>query len=154
MKPSEAIELPPLVTITKTDCGNAASQTCINRGGIFYGLLRSDADRQKVDFIANWLSGNIWGADWPFIRAILPWAAILIPFTLYKASRLNLLWLSEPVPIGIGVSVEKERAILLLTAVALQQQLSLSQEASPSSGSGFLTLQELWSDLEISSSCR
>ncbi|CAK6474730.1 iron compound ABC transporter permease [Peribacillus simplex] len=50
--------------------------------------------------------------------------AILIPFTLYKASRLNLLWLSEPVPIGIGVSVEKERAILLLTAVALQQQLS------------------------------
>lgn len=102
-----------------TDCGNAASQTIINRGGIFYGLLRSDVDRQKVDFIANWLSGNIWGADWPFIRAILPWAAILFPFTLYKANRLNLLWLSEPVPIGIGVSVEKERAILLLTAVAL-----------------------------------
>lgn len=45
--------------------------------------------------------------------------AIFIPFTLYKANRLNLLVLSEPVPIGLGVSVEKERAILLLTAVAL-----------------------------------
>ncbi len=76
----------------------------------FSGLivLISSADRQKVDFIANWLSGNIWGADWPFIRAILPWAAILIPFTLYKANRLNLLGLSEPVPIGIGVSVDKK----------------------------------------------
>lgn len=48
------------------------------------------------------------GADWPFIRAILPWAPILIPFTLYKANRLNLLGLSEPVPIGLGVSVEKK----------------------------------------------
>lgn len=45
-------------------------------------VLISSADRQKVDFIANWLSGNIWGADWPFNRAILPWAPILIPFTL------------------------------------------------------------------------
>lgn len=82
-------------------------------------VLISSADRQKVDFIAKWLSGNIWGADWPFIWAILPWAAILIPFTLYKANRLNLLGMSEPVPIGLGVSVEKERAVLLLTAVAL-----------------------------------
>lgn len=62
----------------------------------FSGLivLISSTDRQKVDFIANWLSGNIWDADWPFIRAILPWAPILIPFTLYKANRLNLLGLS------------------------------------------------------------
>ena len=82
-------------------------------------VLISSADRQKVDFIANWLSGNIWVTDWPLIWAILPWATILFPFTLYKANRLNLLWLSEPVPIRISVSVEKERAILLLTAVAL-----------------------------------
>jgi iron complex transport system permease protein len=73
--------------------------------------LISSAERQKGDFIENW--------HWPFIWAILPWVAILIPFTLYKANRLNLLGLSEPVPIGLSVSVEKERAILLLTAVAL-----------------------------------
>jgi iron complex transport system permease protein len=82
-------------------------------------VLISSAERSKVDFIAKWLAGNIWGTDWPFIWAILPWLVILIPFTLYKAHRLNLLGLSEPVAIGVGVSIEKERIIFLLTAVAL-----------------------------------
>lgn len=82
-------------------------------------VLISSAERQKVDFIAKWIAGNIWGADWPFIWAILPWLAIFIPFTLYKANRLNLLGLSEPVAIGVGVSIEKERISLLIAAVAL-----------------------------------
>ncbi|MCL6570842.1 MAG: iron ABC transporter permease [Bacillus sp. (in: Bacteria)] len=82
-------------------------------------VLISSAERTKVDFIAKWLAGNIWGTDWPFIWALLPWLVILIPFTLYKANRLNLLGLSEPVAIGVGVSIEKERIVLLLTAVAL-----------------------------------
>ncbi|EDL63903.1 FecCD family ABC transporter permease [Bacillus sp. SG-1] len=82
-------------------------------------VLISSAERQKVDFIARWLAGNIWGGDWPFIVAILPWLLILIPFTLYKANKLNLLGLNEPVAIGVGVSLERERFILLLAAVAL-----------------------------------
>lgn len=82
-------------------------------------VIISSAERTKVDFIAKWLAGNIWGSDWPFIWALLPWLVILIPFTLYKASRLNLLGLSEPVTIGVGVSIERERIVLLLTAVAL-----------------------------------
>jgi iron complex transport system permease protein len=82
-------------------------------------VIISAAERQKVDFIARWLAGNIWGTDWPFILALLPWLLILIPFTLYKANRLNLLSLSDPVAIGVGVSIEKERIVLLLTAVAL-----------------------------------
>jgi iron complex transport system permease protein len=82
-------------------------------------VLISSAERQKVDFIAKWLAGNIWGTDWPFIWAIIPWLVVLIPFTLFKANRLNLLGLSEPVAIGVGVSIEKERIVLLLTAVAL-----------------------------------
>lgn len=82
-------------------------------------VIISSAERAKVDFIAKWLSGNIWGADWPFIWAIIPWLIVLIPFTLYKANRLNLLGLGEPVAIGVGVSVDRERIVLLLTAVAL-----------------------------------
>ncbi|MED1738106.1 iron ABC transporter permease [Bacillus swezeyi] len=82
-------------------------------------VIISSAERTKVDFIAKWLAGNIWGTDWPFIGALLPWLVILIPFTLYKANRLNLLGLSEPVTIGVGVSIERERIVLLLTAVAL-----------------------------------
>ncbi|WP_257349835.1 FecCD family ABC transporter permease [Pseudalkalibacillus decolorationis] len=82
-------------------------------------VLISSAERVKVDFIAKWLAGNIWGTDWPFIWALLPWLAILIPFTLYKANRLNILGLNEPVAIGVGVSIEKERIVMLLAAVAL-----------------------------------
>jgi iron complex transport system permease protein len=82
-------------------------------------VIISSAERAKVDFIAKWLAGSIWGADWHFIWAILPWLTLLIPFTLYKANGLNLLGLNEPVAIGVGVSVEKERIGLLLTAVAL-----------------------------------
>ncbi|REK77561.1 FecCD family ABC transporter permease [Paenibacillus paeoniae] len=82
-------------------------------------VLISSAEREKVDFIAKWLAGNIWGTDWPFIIALLPWLIILIPFTLYKAYRLNLLGLSEPVSIGVGLEVQKERIVLLLAAVAL-----------------------------------
>lgn len=82
-------------------------------------VLISSAEREKVDFIASWLAGNIWGTDWPFILALLPWLLVLIPFVLYKANRLNMLGLSEPVAVGLGVSVEKERITLLLAAVAL-----------------------------------
>ncbi|WP_084243519.1 FecCD family ABC transporter permease [Planomicrobium okeanokoites] len=82
-------------------------------------VLISSAEREKVDFIANWLAGNIWGTDWPFILALLPWLLVLIPFVLYKANRLNMLGLSEPVSVGLGVSVEKERITMLLAAVAL-----------------------------------
>lgn len=82
-------------------------------------VLISSAERAKVDFIAKWLAGSIWGADWPFIWAIVPWLVLLIPYALYKAHRLNLLSLSEPVAIGVGVAVEKERMVLLATAVAL-----------------------------------
>jgi iron complex transport system permease protein len=82
-------------------------------------LIFSSVDPFKVDFIASWLAGNIWGADWPFIIALLPWLIILIPFSLFKANQLNILSLGEPSAIGIGLSVEKERIVLLLTAVAL-----------------------------------
>lgn len=82
-------------------------------------VLISSSERQKVDFIAKWLAGTIWGTDWPFIWAILPWLIVLLPFTLYKAQRLNLLSLNEPVAIGLGLAIEKERMMLLLSAVAL-----------------------------------
>ena len=57
--------------------------------------------------------------DWTFVYALLPWLLILVPFTFYKANKLNLLALNEPVAIGVGVAIEKERIQLLLAAVAL-----------------------------------
>ncbi|HLR54359.1 MAG TPA: iron ABC transporter permease [Pseudogracilibacillus sp.] len=82
-------------------------------------ILISSAEKTKVDFIAQWLAGSVWGTDWPFIYALLPWLVILIPFTLFKASRLDILRLSSPVAIGVGLPIQKEQIIMLLTAVAL-----------------------------------
>ncbi|GGG53679.1 FecCD family ABC transporter permease [Paenibacillus radicis (ex Gao et al. 2016)] len=81
-------------------------------------VIISSAERSKVDFIAKWIAGNIWGSDWPFIWALLPWLILLIPFTLFKAQRLNLLSLSEESAIGVGVRLERERLVLIMAAVA------------------------------------
>lgn len=81
-------------------------------------VIISSADRAKVDFIAKWIAGNIWGTDWQFIWALLPWLILLVPFTLYKSQRLNLLSLSEVSAIGVGLNLERERIVLILTAVA------------------------------------
>lgn len=81
-------------------------------------VIISSAERAKVDFIAKWIAGNIWGTDWPFIGALLPWLILLVPFTLFKSRQLNLLSLSETSAIGVGVHLERERRVLILAAVA------------------------------------
>ncbi|QJD83911.1 FecCD family ABC transporter permease [Cohnella herbarum] len=81
-------------------------------------VIISSAERSKVDFIAKWIAGNIWGTDWPFIWALLPWVILLIPFTLYKSVRLNLLSLGDETAIGVGLKLERERLVLIMTAVA------------------------------------
>ncbi|MGO1369519.1 MAG: FecCD family ABC transporter permease [Senegalia sp. (in: firmicutes)] len=82
-------------------------------------VIISSAERSKVEFISKWLSGNVWGIDWVFILAIVPWLAFLIPFTLYKANKLNIINLGRDISIGLGMNLEKERIELLLSAVAL-----------------------------------
>ncbi|EFM10794.1 transport system permease protein [Paenibacillus curdlanolyticus YK9] len=82
-------------------------------------VLISSTDYKKVDFIAQWLAGNIWGADWPFVWALLPWLVILLPITLYKSNVLNLLAMDEAVAIGAGVSINRSRVLLLGMAVAI-----------------------------------
>lgn len=82
-------------------------------------VLVSAADREKVDFIAKWLSGSLWGADWPFIALLIPWLIIILPFTLYKATVLDLFGLSEIVATSVGLKVNTERVMLLLAAVGL-----------------------------------
>ncbi|OPA80959.1 iron ABC transporter permease [Paenibacillus selenitireducens] len=81
-------------------------------------VIISSAERSKVDFISKWIAGSIWGADWPLIWALIPWLLFLIPFTLFKSNRLNILALSEESAVGVGLKLERERMVLILTAVA------------------------------------
>ncbi|GGA28140.1 FecCD family ABC transporter permease [Paenibacillus physcomitrellae] len=82
-------------------------------------VLISRTEQTKVDFISRWLAGNVWGTDWPFIAALLPWLILLIPYAFYKSKTLNLLALNEEVSVGAGVPVQKDRILLTLAAVAL-----------------------------------
>ncbi|WP_407945223.1 FecCD family ABC transporter permease [Paenibacillus apii] len=82
-------------------------------------FIISSSDRQKYEFIAKWLAGNIWGTDWPYLSALAPWLVILIPYVLYKSGVLNLLALSDHVTVGVGVRLQRERLGLMIAAVAL-----------------------------------
>ncbi|MEC9490619.1 MAG: iron ABC transporter permease [Halanaerobiales bacterium] len=82
-------------------------------------VLISSADRSKVEFISRWLAGDIWGTDWPFVLALLPWLLILLPAALYMSNRLNILALGNSIAVGVGMRVEKEQALLLAIAVGL-----------------------------------
>lgn len=82
-------------------------------------FITSAVDIYKVDFIARWLAGSVWGTDWKFLWAQLPWFAVLLPYTLYKSNTLNLLSLNDATAIGSGVPIARERGGLLLAAVAL-----------------------------------
>lgn len=66
-----------------------------------------------------WLSGSIWGANWKFVLAILPWILILVPLAFWRAKYLNVLSLGDTMAIGLGVNVEKERRLLVVISVAL-----------------------------------
>lgn len=81
--------------------------------------LMSTFDEDQSEFIASWLAGNIWGDEWSFVIAFLPWVIILIPFLLFKANVLNLLNTHQYIAQGVGVKIGRERIVLLLVAVVL-----------------------------------
>src|SRR5699024_4860838 len=81
--------------------------------------LMSTFDEDQSEFIASWLAGNIWGDEWAFVIAFLPWVIVLIPFLLLKANVLNLLNTHQHIAQGVGVKIGRERIVLLLIAVVL-----------------------------------
>lgn len=76
-------------------------------------------DETQFDFVATWQTGSIWGSNWKFVLALLPWLLLLIPYVLSKSRALDVLSLGDDIAYGLGASVEKERRRLLVSAVAL-----------------------------------
>lgn len=97
--------------------------------------LSSRMEREEYDFFANWMAGRIWGDDWTFVLALLPWLLLFLPLVMAKANVLNVLNLHEHVSVGLGVDVERERRRLVLIAVALS-----SASVSVSGGIAFVGL--------------
>lgn len=90
---------------------------------------------ENYQFVAVWISGSIWGSNWKFVLALLPWLLVLIPIALYKGRILNTLNLGDELSASLGVSIERERIILLAVAVGLA-----GAAVSVSGGIGFVGL--------------
>lgn len=74
---------------------------------------------EQYQFVATWMAGSIWGTNWKFVLALLPFIVILLPFVFFKARTMNVLNLGEMTATGLGARVSKEQVILLAAAVGL-----------------------------------
>lgn len=92
-------------------------------------------DKDQYQFLATWLAGGIWGTDWKFVGAILPWLIVLLPWVYWKSSTLNILHVGEESAMSLGLDLKKERKKLLLASVGLA-----AAGVSISGGIGFIGL--------------
>ncbi|GEN86900.1 MULTISPECIES: FecCD family ABC transporter permease [Oceanobacillus] len=76
-------------------------------------------NEDQAEFIAAWMAGNIWGDEWPFVLAFLPWILIIIPFLFFKSNSLNIINTNDQTAKSLGVNLDKERLILLIASVIL-----------------------------------
>lgn len=70
-------------------------------------------------FVQNWLSGSIWGANWPNVRLLFFCLLILGAFVFYKSRTLNVLSLGFQTATGLGAEVSGQSVRLLCAAVAM-----------------------------------
>ncbi|MCQ2010731.1 iron ABC transporter permease [Sporolactobacillus sp. STSJ-5] len=82
-------------------------------------ILTLKFDPNQYQFVSTWLAGTIWGSNWHFVLALLPWILVIFSYVLYHTRTLDILKLGESIAIGLGVPIEKNRRRLLLAAVAL-----------------------------------
>jgi iron complex transport system permease protein len=75
-------------------------------------------DTQLANF-ATWQAGSIWGSNWQYVLALLPWFALLVPLVLTKSRVLDVLLLGNETAISLGVPLGREQVKLLAIAVAL-----------------------------------
>ncbi|MRX73238.1 iron chelate uptake ABC transporter family permease subunit [Bacillus lacus] len=82
-------------------------------------ILQLKMDPRDFQQAAIWLTGSIWGTQWKYVWALLPWIAILLPLVFFKGRALNVLQLKEPLPAALGLHVERQRRTLLCLSAAL-----------------------------------
>lgn len=86
------------------------------------GLMVSiigNIDRFKVDYIINWLSGQVSGDNWQTLTLISPLLIILLGLSYSRSRSLNIMTLNEQTATALGLNLQKERLITLLLSTSL-----------------------------------
>ncbi len=82
-------------------------------------ILVLQLNPRNFEFVVTWQMGSLWGANWKFVLALLPWMIILLPYVYWKSKTMNILSMNEPISGGLGLEIHKERLALLAAAVGL-----------------------------------
>ena len=82
-------------------------------------ILQLKMDPKDFQQAAIWLTGSIWGIQWPYVWALLPWILVLMPVAFIKARTMNILQFKQEVSVALGLKVESERRLLLCLSAAL-----------------------------------
>ncbi|MGI8385224.1 FecCD family ABC transporter permease [Robertmurraya sp. P23] len=82
-------------------------------------ILQLKIDPKDFQQATIWLTGSIWGTQWPYVWALCPWIILLLPVTYSKARTMNILQMNEEIPVALGIQVEKDRFLLLCLSAAL-----------------------------------
>lgn len=98
-------------------------------------LVTSQIDAEKYRFAALWQAGSIWGSNWTFVWALLPWLLALYPLVWRQHRVLDIMQLGDETSISVGIAVKKSRSRLLLLAATLA-----GAAVSVAGGIGFLGL--------------
>lgn len=82
-------------------------------------ILISSADYWKVDFVYQWLSGDIWGDKMVFVYASSPIVVFFMILAFLKIRTLNILNLDDISAQSLGIDLNRERLYLVIIAVGL-----------------------------------
>lgn len=116
-----------LIYILSNKKGQGISPTRLLLTGIAVGaglsalsiILTLQLNPRNFEFVVTWQMGSLWGSNWNFVLALLPWIVILLPFVYWKSRILNLLSMNEEITGSLGVPIHRERLMLLAAAVGL-----------------------------------
>jgi len=82
-------------------------------------ILTLQLNPRNLEFVVTWQMGSLWGANWKFVLALLPWVLFLLPYVYWKSKVLNMLSMNEQIAGSLGVSINRERLVLMAAAVGL-----------------------------------
>ncbi|MHC5216698.1 FecCD family ABC transporter permease [Enterococcus sp. LJL128] len=81
-------------------------------------LLTTKLDAENYRFVTMWQAGTIWGSNWSFAGALLPWLVLVFVIALRKHRVYDILQLGDETAISVGIEAGKERLFSLILAVS------------------------------------